>query len=457
MKIKIKNKAVISDCPVDYKNFLKKDLTISNPFFGKKLSMGLSVWGIPQYLNHYEVNKRTGDIIIPVGYLPQFLDKVLADGYNPNKIKIEDARNSCIDTQYFDGQEIKIKLRDFQEKLVDTMMGKTVGVIQAKTGSGKTISLISFILKNKERTLILVNTKELASQTLDALIKHTTLSKEDVGFIGSGKFDMKPISVGILQTLSAIKTNDSEKLQKINEYFGQVIVDETHIIPATTYYEVISSLECKYKFGFSATPFREDGLTDVIHFGVGPIIHKVPDSAVNEFLIIPTYEVVKTNFHFLYLDGNDYQNMISFLSDDEDRNKLILDTYKKSKDRPSCFLCHRTSQVEFLHKNIPNSVMLTSNMKKKDREQAMELLRSKKRIHVISTFGLFSTGVDIPFLELLYLCAPTKSTTKLKQSAGRLMRKAPGKDKAHIIDFADLNIGVLAGQAKKRKRILTNL
>jgi len=50
-----------------------------------------------------------------------------------------------------------------------------------------------------------------------------------------------------------------------------------------------------------------------------------------------------------------------------------------------------------------------------------------------------------------------KSEIKLRQSAGRLMRKASGKHKAMIFDFIDKRIGLLYGQSRTRKRILTSL
>jgi superfamily II DNA or RNA helicase len=58
---------------------------------------------------------------------------------------------------------------------------------------------------------------------------------------------------------------------------------------------------------------------------------------------------------------------------------------------------------------------------------------------------------------MLFLCAPMRSEVKLRQSAGRLMRKSEGKTSAKIIDFVDVNNGLLANQARKRAKILTNL
>jgi superfamily II DNA or RNA helicase len=101
--------------------------------------------------------------------------------------------------------------------------------------------------------------------------------------------------------------------------------------------------------------------------------------------------------------------------------------------------------------------MLTSKMSKKERKVRMaQLVSGKKRI-VVSTYALFSTGIDIPKLEVLFMCAPMRSEVKLRQSAGRLMRKAEGKTSASIIDFVDRKVGLLAAQSRKRANVLKKL
>ena len=87
----------------------------------------------------------------------------------------------------------------------------------------------------------------------------------------------------------------------------------------------------------------------------------------------------------------------------------------------------------------------------------MEKLINGEVSIVISTYGLFSTGIDVPQLEVLLLAAPIRSEIKLRQSAGRLMRLHEGKTSAKIIDFVDVNVDLLKFQGRKRKQILEKL
>jgi superfamily II DNA or RNA helicase len=87
----------------------------------------------------------------------------------------------------------------------------------------------------------------------------------------------------------------------------------------------------------------------------------------------------------------------------------------------------------------------------------MEDVMKRKYKYVVSTYGLMSTGIDVPFFEKLYFCAPISSKTKIKQSIGRLMRQSEGKTGAEVIDFVDLNIGLLLYQWKKRRNVIQNV
>ncbi|MCK5616005.1 hypothetical protein KAR91_79820, partial [Candidatus Pacearchaeota archaeon] len=212
-------------------------------------------------------------------------------------------------------------------------------------------------------------------------------------------------------------------------------------------------------FGFSATPKRPDGLTKVIHWATGPIIHEVDPALLKDVLITPDPVYINTNYYYPYMGSHEFQDMISDLSDDEERNELIIRTLNRDyKYNNVAMLCSRVSQVETLNEMIgERSVMLHSKMTKKVRKATMELLRSGKKTVVISTYGLFSTGIDIPHLDTLFLCAPMRSEIKIRQSAGRLMRMCEGKTSATIVDFVDKKVDPLKYQSYARKKILTTL
>jgi superfamily II DNA or RNA helicase len=237
-----------------------------------------------------------------------------------------------------------------------------------------------------------------------------------------------------------------------------VFCDEIHIIGAETYYRAMSMLNATYKYGASATPQRSDGLDKVIFWATGPVRHTIPDSVLTRVIVKPTYKTFDTDYFFPIFDSSEYQMLISDLSRDVLRNAKIMEELKNYPTQQCVLLCQRKEQVQYLKDNIPDAVMLTSDMRKKDRAAVMKgLLDGTHRI-IVSTFQLFSTGIDLPNLEVMFICAPIKSVVKIKQSAGRLMRVSSTIEKHPIIvDFVDRKVELLKYQWYARHRILRNL
>lgn len=324
--------------------------------------------------------------------------------------------------------------------------------------SGKTISFIGFIFEKKVNTLILVNTMELVNQTIESLTEFSNLTRDDIGIIGSGKFDIKPITIGIHQTM--LKLAD-DKIALVNKSFGMIIADEVHICAATLYYKTMTKLSMKYKFGFSGTAERADGLDKAIFWATGPMVHKVPRSKLLSSLVIPTYKAIETNYYFPLFDSSDYTFMVSDLAMNNNRNKLIADYVLNNYNTDKhfvCVLCNQVVQVNELARLLGSDARaLTSQVKKKDRLEIINDLQNRKVRFIVSTFALFATGINIKQLNVLILAAPKKSKVLLKQSGGRIMRPAIGKTGAEIIDFVDVKIEMLRHQAKVRRKILENL
>lgn len=74
---------------------------------------------------------------------------------------------------------------------------------------------------------------------------------------------------------------------------------------------------------------------------------------------------------------------------------------------------------------------------------------------LVSSYSLFSTGINIKKLSNIILASPLKSYTTITQSIGRAIRLHVSKDTANIYDFVDMfsDRGVFAKQYQKRKTL----
>jgi len=446
------------------RNELSWKCTITNPKFKNAITLNLSVWSIPEHLEYFKYHKDNDILELPVGML-DWVKKIFP---------LEEVVDRRLDGTGMKMPKISFsgKLRDYQAEVVDSLASNDMGIVEAATGSGKTVMMIAHIAKKAIPTLILVNTIELANQFTERLVQFTNLEKDDVGLLGNGQKRLRPITVCLLQTMVKL---DEDTIEFINTQYPQILTDETHIIAANTYYDALSRLNAKHKYGFSATPKREDGLTPVLEFATGPKIHVVPKEKLRHALVMPTYRQVKTDYYFPLFDTSEFQNMITDIARDSERNAIILKELKKFPTQQVVILCGRAAQVMYLHSQIPGSEYLLSQipeltpafkpiykngkpagkaMKKKDREAVINRLNSKETRVIISTYGLFSTGIDVSGLEVLFIASPIKSEVKLKQSIGRVMRPGDGNKHPEVVDFVDHKVELLRYQANTRSRII---
>lgn len=442
IKLTISNEIEIAGLTPEQKADIRNWLVIMNPKWDVASRMNKALWGIPPKLKYYREDGN--NMIVPVGTLSTLLELY------PTATVVDDRYKSKNELKNLD---FTGTLRDYQVAAVKAMEKEPNGVLCALTGSGKTIMMTKMICDIKQPTLILVHTIELANQFLAALLQFTNLKKTDIGRLGNGKKDIKPITVGLLQSVVAMDD------QFLRDTFGAVFVDEVHIAPAETYAAALSKINALHKYGASSTPERADGLTKVIFWLTGALRHSVPSSVLTDVIIKPEVQTVETSYFFPLFDSSEYQEMITDLSKDQVRNKLIVDTLKHFSGKQAALLCQRKEQVELLRDAIPGSVILTSDMGKKARVAVMKGLLDGTHRVVVSTYQLFSTGLDVPTLELLFLCAPIKSVVKVRQSAGRLMRTTPllPHKKPIIVDFADKKVELLKHQWYQRSRILRTL
>ncbi|MEO5852369.1 MAG: DEAD/DEAH box helicase family protein, partial [Nocardioides sp.] len=89
------------------------------------------------------------------------------------------------------------------------------------------------------------------------------------GQLGGGRSKLTGVvDIATLQTL-ARRTDLADKLSA----YGQVVVDECHHVPAAAFASAVRAIPARHWVGLTATPYRRDGLDDLIGFQLGPVRH----------------------------------------------------------------------------------------------------------------------------------------------------------------------------------------
>jgi len=285
------------------------------------------------------------------------------------------------------------------------------------------------------------------------------------GQLGGGRSKLTGIvDIATLQTL-ARRTDVADKLST----YGQVIVDECHHVPAAAFETAVRAIPARYWVGLTATPYRRDGLDDLIGFQLGPVRHTYthadPDTLEGAGTNRPRPVLVVHPTSFRLDDPVDLSvpgaiaSVHRALAEDVARNEQILTDVVGALDRGRhCLvLAQRTGHVDHLAATLAGQglepVILKGGMGAKQRAAANGRLTPSDGgppLLVVATGHFVGEGFDCPALDTLFLAGPVSFKGRLVQYAGRILRAYPGKQTAEVHDYHDVEVPVLAAALTKR-------
>lgn len=337
-----------------------------------------------------------------------------------------------------------------QQAAVDSMFKNEQGVIVRPPGTGKTQIALAFVAACKTRSLVLVHTQDILQQWADYALE--AIPELQVGIIQGRNHEVGHLTIATVQTLIKFINNNSAEWWR---QFGCVILDEAHHGPAKTFEEVLNTCPAKYRFGFTASPTRADGMEPALRWLIGPVIHKQKFTSPVDLRVIP----VKTQFHSFYRGHYDWGRLLRALISDEKRNRQIVEVINAevAKGNSILVLSRRIEHLNEISKLLScENEILTAKRKKADRRAIIDGFRSG-RIRALLATQLADEALDIPRLNRVCLVHPGKAEGRIIQQIGRALREFPEKKDAVIYDFVDKKVNVLQRQWNKRKRIYKQL
>jgi superfamily II DNA or RNA helicase len=434
-----------ADLPQPLANRLIRLAAFQNPEFYKAQSMRLPVWNKPRIIGCAENHPK--HIGLPRGCLDEVL-KLLRE--NDIRSELQDERLPI--------RKVTVKftgaLRKDQKNAVREMLKHEVGVLQAPTAFGKTVTAAALIAKRKVSTLVLVHRTELLRQWRERLTGFLELPKEGLGVIGGGKENPSGIiDIAVMQSLSR-----RENLGELLDRYGQIIVDECHHLSAFSFEAILNQSKARYVVGLTATPVRRDGHQPIIFMQCGPIRHsaKKPETAPSQLEVWPNYLPASG----IPLDAP-IQEVFHLVANDVARNRRIaadvLAAYREG--RKILVLTERTEHLlllkEALGEHLEHCFVLHGRLSKKQRSEVfaeLDALEQAAPRVILATGRLIGEGFDHPPLDTLILAMPISWKGTLQQYAGRLHREHADKKDVRIHDYIDADHPQLARMWKKRQQ-----
>jgi len=350
---------------------------------------------------------------------------------------------------------IMIKLRDYQKQAIESIykMFDTASrqYIVMPTGSGKTITFLSYASQYHDRILIIVPSKELMKQVYETSLLFYNSS--EISRRGDGH-NNKIAKVHIC-IIHSIRGDYLEFLS--NTKFDLTIIDEAHHTQSNSYRrfirkreKIFDSMDMKI-LGVTATPDRSDALllTEILdqcsfEISITDLINRKHLSDIEGFSVKTNIDISDVHDH-----NGDFSlaQLYKKLSTDS-RNGLIVDMCKKEmKNRKTLIFCiniKHSKEINFLLNKfgIPSS-HIDGNMNSSERNSILSSFRNGE-INFLCNCQLLTEGFDEPSIDGIILARPTRSRALFLQMIGRGLRTYQGKSNCKIIDITD-NHKLLAG------------
>jgi superfamily II DNA or RNA helicase len=355
------------------------------------------------------------------------------------------------------------------------------GIVKAATGSGKTTIAARTIAVLRKNAIFMVHTRDLLYQTKESFER--MFPDEKIGQIGDGVFDCQHITVATIQTLAKLsdieyesykydEDDDGDYIEKleVNELLkedfikytdciGIVMCDEVQRICSQTAYAARFIFKnAGYAFGYSASPWRDDGSDLMIEAAFGHRICDIPATMLIRlgYLVRPIIDIYPVNNNTW--SGTAYQQIYdSAIVNNTLRNlQVVNDAYNQYKlGRNTLVLItlikHGKIIEEMLNGMGAPAVFISGKSGMKKRRKVIQDMRDGNAPIVIAS-TIADVGLDVPRLQSIVEAGAGKSSVSALQRLGRIMRPFEGKDYCYFITYRD-NAPFLRQQIDKKIQI----
>lgn len=370
-----------------------------------------------------------------------------------------------------------VTLRDYQEEAVDELVSKTRGLLMAGTGSGKTVVIAGVLAKLGLKSLIVVPTTILLSQTAERL---GNMLGVPVGMVGDGICCIENITVATFQSLTDSEDTKKSKFDPAEGRWKKVmkkqvvvredhldfldsiecvIVDESHHMVSDSIQRVLAA--CKnayYRFGCSATPYSDRDEDVLIEAACGRVLKEITASYLiaHGWLSKPTIHMINfkqqrggqsTSYAGLYEEK---------ITKNPVRNDLLRRIIEYRADKGDSVLVSvrylehgKTLYNSLVGKYGKDVVFVNSTVATKKLNEALQQLENKEIKICIGT-SLINEGVNLPALNTLVLAGTPKSKIATMQLVGRVLRKTEDKSTVDVYDIQDYNCKYFTSASRER-------
>lgn len=292
------------------------------------------------------------------------------------------------------------------------------GVVSAVTGAGKSILIAELCRLSLARRPDLAVVVSTPTQALVRQLGATIGGRVGVEKVGSYYGNAKKPAAPVVVACNPSTVNLGGELLALGRKVGLMIVDECHGSEAETLRASVPLIAPRWRVGFTATPFRSVP-RESLSLWSSIVYRYTLDDALRDGVLVPFRQIDWKG------EGSDEVDAVclGMIRDHGAGPGIVSALHIEDAERYAAFLADHGVAAVAIHSKMP----ATEQAK---RIAALERGDLRCLVHV----SLLAEGVDFPWLRWLCLRRPVQARVRFVQELGRVLRVAPGKTEALVLD-----------------------
>ena len=338
---------------------------------------------------------------------------------------------------------------DYQISAIHAALNDKRKILVSPTGSGKSLiiyAMCRWLIDQGKKCIVIVPTTSLVEQMFGDFKDYSshnqwdTIDQCQMLYSGFPKTFSKNV---LFTTWQSVYKMPKSWFRQFDAVFG----DEAHHFKAQSLTSIMEKLDqVEYRIGTTGSLDDSKIHTLILEGLFGPIQKVTSTSTLQQEGRLSKLKV--TSLVLSYPDeirksckGMEFQQELDFIVTNERRNKflsklalqckgntlMLFQFVKKHGVALNDILKDCNRPIYFIHGGTPVS----------EREQIRSELSSCNDAIIIASYGVYSTGINIPSIENIIFASPSKSKIRNLQSIGRGLRLNQGKSHCNLYDITD--------------------
>ena len=345
-----------------------------------------------------------------------------------------------------------IEIYDYQVDAVHKALTDERALLLSPTASGKSFIIYTTMrwhLENKRKCIVIVPTTSLVEQLYADFADYSSVNgwgtdrhcqKLYSGFTKDVQADV------LITTWQSIYKQPAAWFNQFDVIFG----DEAHNFKAKSLTSVMDKMtNVKYRIGTTGT-LDDKKVHKLVLEGIFGPVHRVistrelMDSNRVANLKITCIVLKYDETSCKIMNKAQYPDEINFIIGHEKRNRFIRNLALNAEGNTLVLFQMVAKHGKILHEMIKEKAgdkrkvfFIYGGTDTDAREEARRLMENETDAICIASFGVFSTGINIPSIENVIFASPSKSKIRNLQSIGRGLRLKEGKTHCNLYDISD--------------------